>query len=96
MVGIALRFKMDIGLVMRNPGRLDGLVAHLFRQLLEGVVGFLGDEVALFQPAFGPGRRAHPGKTAVASQHLHRFAIFYAAGFVVNRRHLVAQEGLGS
>ena len=65
--GIAPRFKMDVGLVVRNGGRLDGIIARLLRQFLEGVVGLLAHQVTLFQPSFDSGGGADPGKTAVAS-----------------------------
>ena len=85
---------MDVALVVRNGGRLDGIIARLLRQLLEGVVGLLAYQVTLLQPSFGAAGGADPGKTAVACQYLHRLAVLYRAGFVVNRGHLVAQKGL--
>ena len=85
---------MDIALVVRNGGRLDGIIARLFRQFLEGVIGFLAYQIALLQPSLGAAGGADPGKTAVASEYLHRLAVLDRAGLVVNRGHLVAQKGL--
>ena len=91
---IAPRLQMDVALVVRNGGRLDGIIARLLRQFLEGVIGFLAYQITLLQPSLGAAGGADPGKTAVASEYLHRLAVLYRSGLVVNRGHLVAQKGL--
>ena len=94
MFRVAIRLQVNVGLVMRERGRLDGIVVHLFGQLLESIVGLLAYQITLFQPAFDSGGRAHVGKTAIAAQDLHCFSVLYCAGFVVDRGHLIAQESL--
>ena len=76
MFSIAPWLKMDVALVVRNGGRLDGIIAGLLRQFLEGVISLLTYQVALLQPSFGAAGGADPGKTAVASQYLHRSPFF--------------------
>ena len=89
-----MRIQVDISLVVRHGSRLDGLVTHLRRQLLERVISVLTDQVALFQPSFDSGRGANPGKAAVPPQDLHRLTVFYGAGFVVHQGYLIAQNSL--
>jgi hypothetical protein len=96
VLGVTLRLKVDVCLVVRDRGRLDRIVANLFRQLLESVVGLLAHQVTLFQPSFHSGGCAHPGEAPVATEDLYGFPVFYCPSFVVNRSHLVAQESLGS
>jgi hypothetical protein len=81
---------------MCDSGGLDGLIAHLFSQFLESVIGFLAHQITLFQPSLGPGGGTHPGKAAIASEDLYRFSVFYGSRLIENRGHLVAQEGLWS
>src|SRR5947208_2839943 len=81
---------------MCQGGRLDGISAHLLRQLLKSVIGLLGNQVSLLQPAFGTAGCAHPGEAAVTAENLHRLPVFYRPGLVENRRYLVAQERLRS
>ena len=94
--GIALRLQMNIALVVRQRGSLDGIVAALVRQLLKSIVGLLGHQVTLLQPSFGSGGGAHARETTVTSQDLHNFAVLNGSGLVKNGSHLVAQESLRS
>ena len=63
-------------------------------QLLQSVVGFLIDQIALLDPALNAAGGAHAGEAAVAVDDLYALAIFHVADAVVDGGHLVAQTGL--
>jgi hypothetical protein len=63
-------------------------------QLLQGVEGFLIDEIALLDPALNAAAGANTGEAAITVYDLHAFAIFDVTYAVVDGGHLVAQTGL--
>ena len=94
MIGVAIRLKVNVGLVVSRSGGLDGVVVHVRRQFLKSVIGVFAHQVALFQPPFNPRRGANVSEAAIASEHLHNFAVLHRSSLVEDRGHLIAQKGL--
>src|SRR5580704_8601222 len=87
---------MNIGVVARGPGGLDGVVLLLLHQFLEPVEYLLSHQVALFHPAFHATLSVHADKTLLSLQHLDLFAVLYRSVLSEDLRNAVAQHDLGS
>ena len=94
MIGIAGGIKVNVGIATGNARGLHRGVLLLLSQFLAAVIDLLSDQVALLHPPFRPVRCTHSSKPPVAIQHLDTFGISYQTCFVVDRRDLVAQDGL--
>jgi hypothetical protein len=64
------------------------------RQLLQGVVGSLVDQVALLDPTFDAAFSADAGKALLAFQNLNPLAVLDCTYVVIEISHTVAQRGL--
>ena len=85
---------MHVGVVAQNPGCLHGIILMFLGQLLQGVVSFLIDQIALLNPALNPASGANAGEAAVAVDYLDALAILHIAYAVIDGGNLVAQRGL--
>ena len=96
MFGITPRFDMQIRVVARRALRLHGIVLVIRGQLLDLIVDFLTDEVALLHPSRRTRGGAHFDEAAIMVEHFHALAVLHHSGFFIDRGHVVAQDGLNS
>ena len=78
------------------PCGLHWIVLIVRRQLLNLIVNFLADEIALFDPSRDAGCSAHLDEAAIVVKHFNAVAIFHHSGFLIDRCNAVAEDGLHS
>jgi hypothetical protein len=96
MVGIPPRFDVQIRVVARRALRLHGIVPVVCGQLLDLIEHVLTDEVTLLHPPRDTRCGAHFDEAAVMVEHFHTLAVLHHSGFLVHRRHVVAEVGLNA
>jgi hypothetical protein len=94
MFGFSARLKMDVGVIARSSRRLQGVIFLVGGQLLKAIVDLLCDQVALLDPAFQAGIRAHARESAVTFENLDFVTILYSPNFAIHRGYPIAKDRL--
>ena len=85
---------VQIRVIAQDARGLHRIRLIVLRELLDRVVSFLVDQVALLDPAFQATGGAHAGKMLFVIDHFHALAVFHRAHAVISRSHLIAQRSL--
>ena len=91
MLGVTTRFDVQVGIIARGGGPLDGSIFIGLFELLKSIVDRLGNQITLLNPTLGAGCGPHPGETAVAIENLYPIAIPHDSLLVVDGGYPVAQ-----
>src|SRR6185437_5621263 len=94
MVAVAVRRKMNIGVVGGDGGGLDRITLRSLLKFLAPVVHLLRHQITLFDPTFHSRGGAHLHVAAIAVQNFHAFSVLNYTHLVVNCRHLIAEDRL--